>query len=586
MISSSTNSVQKHRSRYLALAFDYDGTLANEGRVDEDVVVALRKVVQSGRRLILVTGRRLEELLTVFQAVEIFDIVVCENGAVLYTPSNKAIKMFAPPPTQAFLQAIRNKGVTPLELGHVIIATWRPNETLVLEAIQELGSDWQITFNKRAVMVLPPGINKASGFAAALRQLGLSRHNVIGVGDAENDIAFLNLCECSVAVANALPMLKTQTDLTTKSDHGGGVIELIEDLLTNDLSDHFINTRHDLLLGTTACGEPVKFNSVNTTLLIAGPSQSGKSTICRSLIKQFAENGYQFCAIDPEGDHDRTADALTIGNNHYPPDTDDIIKALENPDESVVVNMLGLAFSERPRFVSRLLLELQKMRQTLGHPHWIIIDEAHHVLHPYWDETTKLAWDDAGANVLITIDPHEISPSVLSSVDLAIAVGQDPNSTLSSFAHSINQRMPKLEKNTLGWGEAIAWFRHDYGEPQLLKVACSTDERKRHARKYAYGDVGNERSFYFTGADKRLNIKVQNLILFMQVAEGLDAQTWLFHLRKGDYSNWFDNVIHDSVLAEETRSLEENANIGAGESLSIIKELIERRYTLPIRVLA
>ncbi|MDR3615851.1 MAG: HAD family hydrolase [Candidatus Obscuribacterales bacterium] len=583
MINSITNALPKQTSRYLAIAFDYDGTLANDGHVAEDVILALREVVRSGRRLILVTGRRLEELLKVFQAVDIFDVAVCENGALLYTPSTKAIKMLAPPPTQDLVQAIQAKGVTPIELGRSIIATWRPNEERVLEVIQELGSDWQITFNKRAVMVLPPGINKASGLTAALRQLGLSRHNVIGVGDAENDIAFLNLCECSAAVANALPVLKSQADLATKSDHGFGVIELIEDLLTNKLSDHSI-TRHDLLLGTTAGGESVTFSSDNITILLAGPSQSGKSTICRSLIKQFAENGYQYCAIDPEGDHDRTSDALTIGNSHYPPDIDDILLALENPEESVVVNMLGLAFSDRPSFVARLLFELQKMRQTLGHPHWIIIDEAHHVLHPYWDETIKPAWEGGGANILVTIDPREISSSVLSSVDLAIAVGQDPASTLSYLAETVNQSPPNVPKNTLGWGEAIAWFRHNYGEPLLLKIACSAHERKRHARKYAYGDVGKERSFYFTGADKRLNIKVQNLILFMQVAEGLDESTWLFHLRNGDYSNWFDNVIHDSTLASETRKVERNTHIGARESRSLIKELIERRYTLPSRL--
>ena len=46
-------------------------------------------------------------------------------------------------------------------------------------------------FNKGAVMILPSGVNKATGLAAALEELGLSPHNVVGVGDAENDHAFL-----------------------------------------------------------------------------------------------------------------------------------------------------------------------------------------------------------------------------------------------------------------------------------------------------------------------------------------------------------------------------------------------------------
>jgi HAD superfamily hydrolase (TIGR01484 family) len=582
MVEQLTTVATKYRTPYLALAFDYDGTLALDGRVDDSVVVALRKVVESGRRLILVTGRRLEDLLVIFPAVDMFDMVVCENGAILYSPGTKAVKLLAQPAPKKFVDTMRAKGVDRLEIGRVILATWTPNEGRVLDAIQELGLDWQVTFNKGAVMVLPPGVNKATGLSAALRQLGLSRHNVVAVGDAENDLVFMESCECAVAVANALPIVKSKADLITKSDHGAGVIELVDELLLTGLSaPNHVMTRHELVLGTEPGGKPVKFSSENFTLLLAGPSQSGKSTICRSLIEQLTENGYQYCAIDPEGDYDRTAQALTIGNSHYPPDIDDIMRALENPDESLVVNMLGLAFADRPRFVANLLLELHKMRQRVGHPHWLVIDEAHHVLHPYWNETVKPAWENAGANILLTIHPHEIASSVLASVDLVVAVGENPQSTLDSFATSVGQRVPILQKTKLGWGEAVAWFRHNYGEPLLVEIPCSALERKRHARKYANGDVGKERSFYFTGPDKRLNIRVQNLIFFKQVADGVDDCTWLYHLRKGDFSNWFANVINDQFLAEETRKLEKQPSTSASQSRAQIGKWIEERYTLP-----
>lgn len=584
MLGSLIEAVPKYRTPYLALALDYDGTLALEGRVDESVVTALRKVIESGRRLILVTGRRLEELLAIFQAVDLFEIVVCENGAVLYTPETKTVKMLAAPAPKSLIEALQSSGVTPLDIGRVVLGTWCPHQDRVLDAIRKLGLDWQVIFNKGAVMVLPAGINKATGLAAALCQIGLSRHNVVGVGDAENDLAFLNMCEYSVAVANALPMVKAQADFSTKADHGAGVIELVENLLVSGLTDPgHVLARHGLVLGTGPSGEPVKFSSENFTLLLAGPSQSGKSTICRSIVEQLTENGYQYCAIDPEGDYDHTAHALTIGNSHYPPDIDDILRALENPGENVVVNMLGLAFADRPQFVAHLLLELQKMRQTVGHPHWIVIDEAHHVLHPFWDETVKPVWENTGANILVTVHPNEIASSVLSTVDLVVAVGEDPGATLNSYAKSVGQKAPTLRKFKLGWGEAVAWFRHNYEQPQLIKIACSPRERKRHARKYAYGDVGRERSFYFTGPDKRLNIRVQNLILFMQVSEGLDDSTWLYHLKKGDFSNWFEDVINDQFLALETRKLEKQPTIGANQSRTRINQLIEERYTLPSR---
>jgi hypothetical protein len=94
-----------------------------------------------------------------------------------------------------------------------------------------------VIFNKGAVMVLPPGINKASGLQAALEDLRLSAHNVVGIGDAENDTAFLTACGCAVAVENALPSIKERADVVTEGSRGQGVIEIAERLLADDLSD-------------------------------------------------------------------------------------------------------------------------------------------------------------------------------------------------------------------------------------------------------------------------------------------------------------------------------------------------------------
>ena len=213
--------------RYLALACDYDGTLAQDGLVDEPTLAALERLLASGRRLILVTGRELPELQKTFPHLDLFERVVVENGALLYRPGTREEKTLAEPPPQAFVRTLKERGVGPLSVGRVIVATWHPHETTVLETIRDLGLELQVIFNKEAVMVLPAGVNKATGLAAALKELGLSPHNVVGVGDAENDHAFLSLCECAVAVANALPMLKEKADLVTDGRRGAGVAELI-----------------------------------------------------------------------------------------------------------------------------------------------------------------------------------------------------------------------------------------------------------------------------------------------------------------------------------------------------------------------
>lgn len=214
-----------------ALATDYDGTLAHHGAVSDSTLAALHRFKEAGRLLILVTGRELNELIAVFPQITLFDLAVVENGAVLYHPGTGAIETLAEPPPAEFITRLVERGL-PVQVGKVILATWEPHEAEVLQAIKEFGLELQVIFNKGAVMILPSGINKASGLRAALPKLGLEPAQVAGVGDAENDHAFLEICGYSVAVANALPAIKEKVHYNTAADHGDGVAELIGMLLT------------------------------------------------------------------------------------------------------------------------------------------------------------------------------------------------------------------------------------------------------------------------------------------------------------------------------------------------------------------
>src|SRR5207248_1459381 len=141
-------------------------------------------------------------------------------------------------------------------------------------------------------------------------------HNVVGVGDAENDHAFLSRCECAVAVANALPALQARADFVTRGERGAGVAELIEELIASDLRNREDRlTRHHILFGTRPDGQTVRVPPYTTNLLITGPSGSGKSTAATSFLERLAEHGYQFCIIDPEGDYEAFAHAVTLGNH-------------------------------------------------------------------------------------------------------------------------------------------------------------------------------------------------------------------------------------------------------------------------------
>jgi hydroxymethylpyrimidine pyrophosphatase-like HAD family hydrolase len=218
--------------RYLALAVDYDGTLASRGTVAPETIDALRRLAATGRQLILVTGRRIDDLMRVFPEVVIFDRVVAENGPLVYRPLSRETRVLSRPPPAAFVEALRRRGVQPLTAGQVFVATEQPHERVVLDVIGEMGLDLQVILNKGAVMVLPASVNKATGLSAALEELGLSPVVVVGIGDAENDEAFLAMCGLGVAVANALDSLKARADRITRAENGAGVREVIGSLMS------------------------------------------------------------------------------------------------------------------------------------------------------------------------------------------------------------------------------------------------------------------------------------------------------------------------------------------------------------------
>ena len=190
--------------RYLALATDYDGTLAHHGRVDDEILAGLERLLASGRDLIHGHRPPAGRTRRYFSPPGTFQVCRCREWCTAVLPCDAAMENLAEPPPIEFAATLQERGIDVLRIGHVIVATWEPHETTVLEVIREQGLELQVVFNKGAVMVLPSGVNKATGLAAALMEMKLSPHNVVGVGDAENDHAFLSLTECSVAVENAL----------------------------------------------------------------------------------------------------------------------------------------------------------------------------------------------------------------------------------------------------------------------------------------------------------------------------------------------------------------------------------------------
>jgi hydroxymethylpyrimidine pyrophosphatase-like HAD family hydrolase len=569
--------------RYLVLACDYDGTLASDGVVHEETLAALQRLRDSGRKLILVTGRELENLLEVFRAIELFDRVVAENGGLLYRPANREHKTLGEAPPAEFVEALRARGVSPLSVGHCIVSTWEPHEGAVLETIRDLGLELQVIFNKGAVMVLPSGTNKATGLEAALLELGLSPHNCVGVGDAENDHALIRLCECGVAVANALPLVQERADWVTPGRNGDGCAELIDKLVAGDLADLEDRLpRHSILVGTRAEGEEVRLDPYGTAVLVAGASGSGKSTFAKGVLERLAEQGYQYCIVDPEGDYALLEGTIVLGDKERAPTVAGALEVLEQPNRNVVVNLLGLGLDERPAFFSRLLPGLQDLRSRTGRPHWIVVDEAHHLLPAPSDLVSVTLPRTLSGMLLITVHPEHVAPAVLSSIDVVVGIGRSADETLRAFGEAVGAHLPSTLPSPTGPGEAIIWRRRpEARDPVWVRTFPPKAEHRRHVRKYATGDLGEDRSFYFRGPTGQLNLRAQNLGVFMQLADGVDDETWLHHLQEQEYSRWFRKAIKDQDLAAEAAGVENQPGLSPKESRELIKAAIERRYTMP-----
>jgi hydroxymethylpyrimidine pyrophosphatase-like HAD family hydrolase len=570
--------------RYLTLCTDYDGTIAHDGRVDAETIAALEELRASGRRLVLVTGREIDDLLRVFDRVELFDRIVAENGALLYRPKTREERVLSEEPPASFIGELQRRGVGNISVGRCIVATWHPHEREVLEVIRDLGLELQVIFNKGAVMVLPSGINKATGLQCALDEMNVSAHNSVGVGDAENDHAFLNICECSAAVANALPAVKEKVDIVLDRDHGAGVRELIAEMLADDLANRAARLqRHEILLGRSQRGEAITLPPFGISALVVGTSGGGKSTMATGLVERLSVKGYGFCIVDPEGDYDAVDSAAVLGSAERAPSVDECMQLLAKPDQNAIINLLGLKLADRPAFFMSLFTRVRDLRAKTGRPHWLIVDEAHHVMPADWQSTGLLLPQRLNGILLMSVTPKLLAPATLRLIDSLIVVGEKPREMVREFAEANEIAVPALGLDKIPGGEALLWHKAA-GQPEVVVLEPSRTDRRRHLRKYAEGSLGEDRSFYFRGPEGKLKLRAQNLIVFMDLADGVDDETWLYHWRRGDVTTWLRSCVKDEPLAERVAVAVRELPDDATRSRERVRELIEETYTLPAEV--
>src|SRR5207244_490581 len=228
-------------------------------------------------------------------------------------------------------------------------------------------------------------------------------------------------------------------------------------------------------------------------LLFAGPSGSGKTDLARGFLERLAERAYQFCVVDPEGDYGTLDPAVSIGDSKRAPSVDEVLQLLADPGHNAVVNLLGLQLERRPAFFESLLPRLQELRARLGRPHLVMVDEAHHLMPAGWDPTVLALPRQLEGMLLISAHADHLAGTVRGIVDATVWFGREPGG------------------GELPAGEAVL-SATDGGEPPVrFKVAASQAQHRRHLRKYAEGELGDDRSFWFRGPEGALRLRAQNL---------------------------------------------------------------------------
>ncbi|MFY0529967.1 HAD hydrolase family protein [Archangium gephyra] len=562
--------------RYLALAMSLDGTLSNAGRID----AALEQLRRSGRRALLVTARRLGELPPLCPRLELFDCIIAENGAVLHWPARRESLSLRAPVPESFTMALRRRALSSVERGQVVVYTQALHACALVEAVRELGLELQVIFCGESALAVPPGVNKGAGLQAALLSLGLSPHEVVSIGSEANDHSLLDVSECAVAVADALPALKERAAFVTSGAAEAGVVELIEELVRDDLQAARARIPHDsLLLGFDGAGDAVCIPAYGDNVLVMGPRGSGKSSYAFGLLERLIQKKYQPCVIDAQGDFPLREDLARLGSRLRAPRVSEVISALTDPSAKLVVNLAGLPAYEQPGFCAELFTALRVMRERTGRPHWIVVNGAQQVW-PSGGPAAMGAPCQLGETILLAEHPGEVARSILRQVDVAVAAGPAASRALGELAQALAEASPYVPLSASQADEVIAWFVTEGHWPMRLSVPPGRAERLRRLQGHVEGDLGSG-SFVFRGPEGRLDVRANNLSTFCQVAEGVDERAWLFHLWHGDFSRWIRHVLRDDELARQVSAIEQRYELPAADSRRQVLGAITHRYALP-----
>ncbi|MBI4446692.1 MAG: HAD hydrolase family protein [Acidobacteria bacterium] len=548
------------------LACDLDGTLIDGPVVTENAWKSLRVAKNAGIKIILVTGRIFEDLISLGPLDEICEAIVAENGAVVYVPGTKSILLPFGRISPGITRKLEQLSI-PLEKGLAMVASCVPHDEKILQVLHESAGGATLEYNRRAVMVLPPGATKATGLDHALRELDLSMRNVLGCGDAENDRALFEAVELGVAVANASPAIQRLADSILMKPNGTGVGQLIESLASGQLPPRRLRPERRVLLGRKSSQSAAyldPFLLLNKNFGIAGASGSGKTWLGGILAEGLLNLGYQVCIVDPEGDF-RTLRTLphTLlvgGPGASQPSLVDIANVfVYSTTLSVIVDLSCLPKAESPSYVIALIQKLIGARKRCHRPHWILMDELQ-MLCPPEGQVSKLlgeAMKSAGGYCGVTYRPSAVDPCILNEVHGWFLTRLSDPQELGCLSRIFSGERPHFfsELASLQLGEAYMYTL--VSEPWLppmtgffeFQMATRAVPHVRHLSKYLHLSLPHEKRFCFREPGGAVLAAASNLLDFKQVLKVISTASIEYHLYRKDFERWIEDVLQDNVLA-------------------------------------
>jgi hypothetical protein len=433
----------------------------------------------------------------------------------------------------------------------------------VLEQLQRLGLDCQLVHNRAALMVLPAGVSKGRGLFVALGALGLSHHNTVAIGDAENDISLLQIAEVGVAVANAVPSLKHHADVVSRFGAGEAVTDLARGPLFTG-TQVLCPERHWIRIGEFDDGTPCLLPGSQATILITGESGSGKSYVAGLLVEQWVDAGYIVLVIDPEGDHvglHEMPGVLRIDVGLHLPDAHEVVELLQHGSTSVVLDLTAMSGPDKILYVQQLRPVIDAVRRAHGLPHWVVADEAH---LPADDGGGVLPLPPAGkGSCLITYRPELLPEQLGLGVDI----------TLTPFAPGRDSHQ-RVKAGRVLFADTLHGSRE-------LKIDRRRTEHVRHLRKYTGQQLPDSRRFFFQGAGLA---PAGNLVEFQRALRQLPPEVLTHHAGRHDFSRWIAGVLQDPTLAKNIAEIEYDFVARAATNTERARSALSRAITSRYRV--